>query len=131
MLSDSPAFAGFSVDDIDAAAHFYGDVLGLGVGREMDGTILSIALGGGGRAIAYPKDDHSPATFTVLNFLVDDIDATVDTLAAAGVAMIEYPELGDFDAKVVHRGAGGYPDIAWFADPAGNILSVLSTPGDR
>lgn len=128
MLTHSPAFPGFSVDDIEAAARFYRDVLGLAVAPEMDGMLLRITLGGGGFAIAYAKDDHVPATFTVLNFPVDDIDATVDALRAAGVAMLTYPEIGEADAEGIHRGGGEYPDIGWFADPAGNILSVLTDP---
>lgn len=127
MLTHSPAFSGFSVDDLDAAERFYGGLLGLGTDRAMEG-VLDIDLGGSGRAIAYLKADHVPATFTVLNFPVADIDATAAALVAAGVRLLTYPALGAFDATGIHRG-DGHPDLAWFADPAGNILSVLGGPG--
>jgi predicted enzyme related to lactoylglutathione lyase len=122
MLSKSPAFSGFSVDDVAKAKAFYGDTLGLDVSdEEMD--LLQIRLGNGTVVMAYPKDNHSPATFTILNFPVDDIDAAVDELAAKGVTFERY-EGFDQDAKGIARGPEG-PHIAWFTDPAGNILSVL------
>ncbi|CAM3793325.1 VOC family protein [Smaragdicoccus niigatensis] len=126
MLGTSKTFSSFSVDDLDAARTFYGEVLGLSV-RDDDMGILHLDLAGGAEAIAYPKPDHQPATFTVLNFQVDDIDATVDELTARGVTFETYPGL-PHDAKGVLRGraANQGPDIAWFTDPAGNILSVLS-----
>ena len=122
MLSDSQAFSGFSVDDTAAARAFYGDVLGLTVTEE--NGILGIALGGGHRAIAYPKDDHEPATFTILNFPVPDVEAAVDALSAKGVRFERYEGTPmETDDKGIFRKGG--PLIAWFTDPAGNVLSVL------
>ena len=122
-LSDVPAFSGFSVDDIPAARAFYADVLGLPVSEEHG--MLTLHLAGGGRpTLIYPKDDHVAATYTVLNFPVDDIDAAIGELVERGVA----PLAGDWtDATGVMRGRqrGMGPDIAWFCDPAGNIISVL------
>lgn len=123
MLGQTKAFSGFSVDDIPAARDFYGGTLGLDV-TEDDG-MLHLHLGAGGTVLVYPKGDaHVPAEFTVLNFPVRDIDAAVDALAAAGVTFERYPDFPEPDAKGIHRGMG--PDIAWFRDPAGNVLSVLS-----
>jgi len=126
MFEPKHGFSGFSVDDVDAAADFYGTTLGLGVARNaMDA--LDVSLPGGARVFVYPKPDHQPATFTVLNLVVDDIDAAVDELNARGVTTKIYD--GDFtDAKGIARGraAGRGPDIAWFRDPAGNVLSVLA-----
>ncbi len=126
MLGNSKTFSGFSVDDVTAAKRFYGEVLGLDVSDDTMG-ILQINLAGGARAIAYPKPNHQPATFTVLNFEVDDIDAVVDELVSRGVTIDRYDGF-EHDAKGIMRGkaAGHGPDIAWFRDPAGNILSVLS-----
>lgn len=123
MLTHTAAFSGFSVDDVDAAAVFSRDVLGLDA-RVGEMGILEVALPGGGRVIAYPKDDHVPAAFTVLNLVVDDIDRAVDELRAAGVETKIYtdPDFGT-DERGISRGAG--PEIAWFRDPAGNVLSVL------
>lgn len=128
MLANSKAFSGFAVNDLDAARAFYGDVLGLDVAvEEMQGVPqqywpLSLKLGSGADVLIYPKPDHQPAVFTLLNFPVDDIDATVDELAARGVRFEQYE--GDIatDAKGVHRGC---PLIAWFRDPSGNILSII------
>jgi catechol 2,3-dioxygenase-like lactoylglutathione lyase family enzyme len=121
MLGATKAFSGFSVDDIQAAKSFYGETLGLEV-SESNG-LLNLHLGGGATVLAYPKGpQHTPATFTVLNFPVEDIDAAVDELTRRGVVFERYPEL-EADAKGVFRGGG--PFIAWFKDPAGNILSVL------
>lgn len=124
MVTISSSFAGFSVDDLTAAETFYRDTLGLAVERNEMG-ILDISLPGGGHVIAYPKDDHEPATFTILNFVVADIDVAVDELNAAGVATKIY-DRDDLptDERGIARGNGG-PDIAWFRDPAGNVLSVL------
>ncbi|HXU86107.1 MAG TPA: VOC family protein [Verrucomicrobiae bacterium] len=121
MLKDSQAFSGFSSNDIAAARVFYGETLGLDV-TEDDG-MLNLRFAGGGRGIIYPKPNHEPATFTVLNFPVDDIEATVDRLTAAGVVFERYPGMNQ-DNRGIARDAGG-PAIAWFKDPAGNILSVL------
>jgi catechol 2,3-dioxygenase-like lactoylglutathione lyase family enzyme len=122
MLRNSHAFSGFSVTDIAAARSFYGDVLGMEVSEE-DG-MLTLHLAGGGRVLVYPKENHEPATFTILNFPVGDIDAMVDTLIAAGVTFERYDGLGQ-DQRGVMRDQG--PPIAWFKDPAGNILSVLES----
>ncbi len=124
MITVESAFAGFSVDDTDAAEAFYRDVLGLDA-RAGEMGIVEIALPGGGHAIAYPKEDHAPAAFTVLNLVVADIDAAVDALNAAGVETKIYSDPDyNTDDRGIARGYGG-PEIAWFRDPAGNILSVL------
>jgi catechol 2,3-dioxygenase-like lactoylglutathione lyase family enzyme len=120
MFRDSPAFSGFSANDIDAERRFYADVLGVDV--EEENGMLNLHLGGGQDVLIYPKDDHQPATFTVLNFRVTDIDAAVDQLAAKGVMFERYEGAGQDDKGI----ARAYPPpIAWFKDPAGNILSVL------
>jgi catechol 2,3-dioxygenase-like lactoylglutathione lyase family enzyme len=122
MLKDSQAFSGFSVPDTEAARTFYADTLGLDV-TEANG-ILTLHLGGGHRAIAYPKPDHVPATFTILNFPVADIEATVDELTGRGVVFEKYEGTPmETDAKGIFRKGG--PLIAWFTDPAGNVFSVL------
>ncbi len=120
MFRDSSAFSGFSVDDIGAARAFYADRLGLEVSEE--NGMLTLHLGGGGRVIIYPRPNHAPATYTVLNFPVDDIDAAVDALTDAGVSLDRYDGF-DQDERGIMRDNG--PAIAWFTDPAGNILSVL------
>jgi catechol 2,3-dioxygenase-like lactoylglutathione lyase family enzyme len=122
MLKDSKAFSGFSVPDVEEAQRFYGETLGLEASIE-GGGILSLRFAGGGTAIAYPKDDHEPATFTILNFPVADVEAAVDDLASRGVEFERYEGFPQ-DEKGIMRGQG--PDIAWFKDPAGNILSVLN-----
>ena len=127
MLSDAPAFASFSVDDLDAAERFYRDTLGLAVER-LDMGILSVTPAGGTRVMLYPKPDHRAATFTVLNFEVPDVASAVERLTAAGVTMQRYD--GEGGVTTDERGIaqdGGGPAIAWFTDPAGNILSVLET----
>lgn len=122
MLRNSKAFSGFSAKDIDAARAFYAEVLGLEVTDQMG--LLTLHLGGDHRAIVYPKPDHQPAGFTVLNFPVPDIDAAVDELAAAGVEFEKYEGTPmETDAKGIFRKGG--PLIAWFTDPSGNILSIL------
>lgn len=120
MLKDSHAYAGFSASDIDAAKEFYSTTLGLDVSEEHG--MLTLNLTGGGRVLIYPKDDHQAATFTVLNFPVEDINATVDELTRRGVAFERYAGMNQ-DERGVMRDYG--PPIAWFTDPAGNILSVL------
>lgn len=129
MFKDTKAFSSFSVDDLDRAKTFYGETLGLEVRPvEMPDmpagyAPLSLQIAGGNSVLVYPKPNHEPATFTVLNFPVSDIDRAVDELAARGVRFEQYDgEIGT-DAKGIHRGGG--PLIAWFRDPAGNILSVL------
>lgn len=121
MLKDSRAFSGFSSNDVPAARAFYADVLGLDVTEE--NGMLDLRFAGGGHGIIYPKPNHEPATFTVLNFPVDDIEAAVDGLVAAGVVFERYPDAGQ-DERGIARDPQG-PAIAWFKDPAGNILSVL------
>ncbi len=123
MVAFDSAFSGFSVDDIPAAQSFYRDALGLAA-EVNDMGILDITLPGGAHVIAYPKSDHVPAAFTILNFAVADIDAAVDELNAAGVVTKIYddPDFGG-DARGIMRGRG--PEIAWFRDPAGNVLSVI------
>jgi catechol 2,3-dioxygenase-like lactoylglutathione lyase family enzyme len=123
MFKDTKAFSGFAVNDVDAARKFYGDTLGIEVTEE--NGLLSLHLGGGTTVLAYPKEDHEPAGFTILNFPVDDIDAAVDELTARGVTFERYEGMPQ-DDKGVMRGNG--PDIAWFTDPAGNVLSVLREP---
>ncbi|HEU4916790.1 MAG TPA: VOC family protein [Acidimicrobiia bacterium] len=121
MFTDTRAFSGFSVDDIQRAKDFYGGILGLEVTEE-DG-MLALRIPDGGHIMIYPKDDHEPATFTILNFPVEDIDLAADELAERGVSLIRYEQF-DQDEKGIWRGEGG-PPIAWFEDPAGNILSIL------
>jgi len=123
MFKDSKAFSTYSANDIPAAKQFYGETLGLEVTEQMDG--LGLQLAGGGSVFIYPKDDHEPATFTVLNFAVDDVDAAVDRLTEAGVRFEQYEGELQTDEKGVFRGDGEAPTIAWFKDPAGNILSVI------
>ena len=121
------AFSGFSVDDIDAARTFYGDTLGLEVTTNPMG-FLDIRLPQGGSILVYAKPNHTPASFTILNFPVVDVEAAVDDLNARGVVTKIYtdPDFGT-DAKGIAHGAPGRgPDIAWFTDPAGNVLSVLA-----
>jgi catechol 2,3-dioxygenase-like lactoylglutathione lyase family enzyme len=126
MLTHSPAFAGFSVDDIASARTFYADTLGLEV-SEANG-MLTLHLGGGGRVLVYPKEGHEPATFTVLNLPVEDIDDAVDALAARGVVFERYEGMAHDEKGVARPPSPEYgPPIAWFKDPAGNILSVLQT----
>lgn len=120
MLGRSKAFSGFAVDDIDAARRFYKDVLGLDV-SEHNG-MLTLELASGAHVLVYPKEKHTPASFTVLNFPVDDIDTAVDELVRRGVRMERYPGM-PADQRGVMRESGPY--IAWFTDPAGNVLSVL------
>lgn len=120
MLQHTKAFSGFSVDDLDRAEAFYGETLGLPVERNEMG-MLTLGVGGGEGILIYPKDDHVPATFTILNFPVDDTEAAVDALTAKGVEFLRYDGTDD---KGIQRGYG--PVIAWFTDPAGNVLSVLS-----
>ena len=121
MLENTNAYSGFSVDDIPAAKQFYGDTLGLEVVEE--NGLLGLQLAGGTRILVYPKGEaHEPASFTVLNFPVDDVDTAVDELTARGVKFERY-EGFDQDERGIMRDQG--PDIAWFKDPAGNVLSVL------
>jgi predicted enzyme related to lactoylglutathione lyase len=122
MLKDSHAFSGFSTNDIDAARAFYGDTLGLDVSEQMG--LLRLTFAGGGSGIIYPKPNHEPATFTVLNFPVEDVEGTVDKLVEAGVIFERYDGLTQ-DERGIARDPQG-PAIAWFKDPAGNILAVIA-----
>jgi predicted enzyme related to lactoylglutathione lyase len=122
MLADSLAFSGFSVDDLDAARTFYEQTLGLSMSDVGMGGVARLQLGGGTEVVVYAKPNHVPATFTVLNFPVADVDKAVDELAGKGVEFLRY-ENPPTDEKGIMR-AGG-PLIAWFTDPAGNIFSVI------
>ena len=120
MFANTKAFSGFAVGDLDQARRFYGDTLGVTT-SEQNG-LMTLHLAGGRDTLVYPKPDHVPATYTILNFVVDDIDKAVDELAGRGVQFERYEGAGQ-DEKGINRGGG--PDIAWFRDPAGNILAVL------
>jgi catechol 2,3-dioxygenase-like lactoylglutathione lyase family enzyme len=120
VFENTKAFSGFSVDDIDRARQFYEGTLGLKVTEE--NGMLGLHLSGGGDILIYPKPDHTPATFTILNFPVEDIDRAVDDLTGNGIEMVRYEEMNQ-DDKGIMRDQG--PPIAWFLDPAGNVLSVL------
>src|SRR6186713_622721 len=122
MLKDSKAFSSFAVKDLDAAKRFYGETLGQDV-RDGPMGVLELHLAGGATAMVYPKPDHQPANFTVLNFAVQDIDAAVDKLTSAGVKIEQYgrDDLPQ-DAKGISRDPNG-PAIAWFTDPSGNIVA--------
>ncbi|WP_372967767.1 VOC family protein [Microbacterium sp.] len=121
------AFSGFSVDDIDAARTFYGDTLGMDVTTNAMG-FLDIALPDGGSILVYAKPNHTPASFTILNFPVDDVEAAVDDLNARGVVTKIYDdsEFATDEKGILRGGPERGPDIAWFTDPAGNVLAVLS-----
>ena len=124
MFTDTPAFSGFAVDDLDAARSFYRDTLGLKVTDEEMG-ILTLHLAGDRPTMVYPKPDFTPATYTILNFPVEDVDAAVDDLIACGVEFERY-EGFEQDDKGIARDPRG-PAIAWFKDQAGNILAVLES----
>jgi catechol 2,3-dioxygenase-like lactoylglutathione lyase family enzyme len=122
MLRDAKAFSGFSVDDLPKAKAFYGETLGLDVGEE--NGMLQLHIAGGTTILVYSKPNHTPATFTILNFPVADVEKAVDDLTARGVPFQHYDE-GDLVTDAKGIASGGGPKIAWFTDPAGNILSVL------
>ena len=124
MFENTKAFSGFAVDDIEAARQFYGEVLGIRVEDAGEANLLTLQLAGGDRpTLIYPKPDFEPATYTILNFPVDDIEAAVEALKDRGVAFEIYE--GMTDEQGIMRQGG--PLIAWFRDPAGNILSVLES----
>ena len=131
MLKDAKAISGFAVDDVPRAREFYGTTLGLDVadaslgveGAEVPAG-LEIRLGPGTRVLVYPKPDHTPATFTILNFMVEDIERVVDALSARGVRFEHYETGPKTDAKGIHRRPEVHP-VAWSRDPAGNILSII------
>jgi predicted enzyme related to lactoylglutathione lyase len=120
MFKSTEAFSGFAVDDMQAAQDFYGETLGLDVSS--DNGIMTLHLAGDRPTIVYPKPGHVPADFTILNFRVDDIEQAVDDLVARGVKLERYDGF-EQDERAIHRGGGPY--IAWFKDPAGNVLAVL------
>jgi len=120
MFKDTRAFSGFAVPDMEQARAFYGETLGLETSEEYG--LMTLHLAGARPTLVYPKPDHTPASYTILNFPVDDIDAAVDALTERGVVFERY-EGSEQDEKGIHRGEGPY--IAWFTDPAGNVLSVL------
>ncbi|MCU1543001.1 MAG: glyoxalase [Microbacteriaceae bacterium] len=123
MFTPDKAFSGFSINDLDAAKTFYGECLGLTV-VENDMGFLNLQLANGATILAYVKPNHEPASFTILNFEVDDVEAAVDDLNSRGVVTKIYDDADSHtDEKGIARGWG--PDIAWFRDPAGNVLSVL------
>jgi len=122
MLTNSKAFSGFSVNDVSEARNFYEATLGLRVSE--DNGMLTLHIAGGRDILVYPKDDHTPASFTILNFPVDNEESAVDELIRRGVRFERYPGMdADMDEKGIFRGGG--PLIAWFTDPAGNVLSVI------
>ena len=120
MFANTKAFSGFAVDDLEAARKFYGETLGLRTSEQYG--LLTLHLAGDRDTLVYPKPDHVPASYTILNFQVDDIDAAVDELVRRGIPMERYEGMGQ-DDKGINRAGGPY--IAWFKDPAGNILAVL------
>ena len=120
MFANTKAFSGFAVDDLEAAKKFYGQTLGLSTSEQYG--LLTLHLAGDRDTLVYPKPDHLPATYTILNFSVDDIDAAVGELVSRVVQMERYDGMGQ-DEKCINRAGGPY--IAWFKDPAGNILAVL------
>lgn len=126
MFKNNQAFSGFSVDDLQKAKDFYGKTLGMEVSENSMG-ILELRIANGGKVIIYPKPNHEPATFTILNLPVPDVEKAVDQLTKAGVRfeIYNYPDLKT-DERGIASGGGG-PKIAWFKDPAGNILSVLES----
>jgi len=121
MFRDTKAFSGFAVNDVPRAKQFYGETLGLNVSEEYG--MLQLHLGSGATVLVYPKDDHTPAGFTILNFPVENVEQAVEQLRQAGVELERYEGDLETDDRGIHRGEG--PNIAWFKDPAGNILSVL------
>jgi catechol 2,3-dioxygenase-like lactoylglutathione lyase family enzyme len=120
VFENAKAYSGFSVDDIHSARQFYEGTLGLKVTEE--NGMLGLHISGGGDVLIYPKPNHTPATFTILNFPVEDIDRAVDDLTGSGIEMVRYEQMNQ-DEKGIMRDDG--PPIAWFLDPAGNVLSVL------
>jgi len=129
MFADTNAYSGFATDDLEKAQEFYGETLGLRTSVLVEGELLALHLAGDRETLVYRKPDFTAATYTILNFPVDDIDKAVDELTARGVELERY-EGFDQDEKGIVRGLGSGegPDIAWFKDPAGNILSVLKEP---
>ena len=128
MFGNTKAFSGFAVDDLAMAKQFYSETLGLEVTEEND--LLTLHIAGDRPVLVYPKPNHTPASFTILNFPVGDLEAAVDQLAARGVDFERYEGTPiATDEKGIFRGGG--PLIAWFTDPAGNVLSVVEAEGPR
>jgi catechol 2,3-dioxygenase-like lactoylglutathione lyase family enzyme len=128
MFGNTKAFSGFAVDDIEKAKQFYAGTLGLEVTEE--NGMLTLHVAGDRPILVYPKPHHTPASFTILNFPVDDIELAVDQLTASGVVFERYEGTpAATDEKGIFRGGG--PLIAWFTDPAGNVLSVVESEGPR
>jgi catechol 2,3-dioxygenase-like lactoylglutathione lyase family enzyme len=121
MLADTKAYSGFAVDDLEKAKQFYGETLGLRTSILEEGVLMQLELAGDRNTLVYEQEGSTPASYTILNFPVDDVEAAVDELAARGVSFERYDGF-DQDEKGIARGSG--PDIAWFKDPAGNVLSV-------
>ena len=122
MLGDTKAFSGFAVDDLQKAREFYGETLGIRIEHEGEMPLMTLHLAGDRPTLVYEKDDLVPANYTILNFEVEDVEAAVDALVERGVSFERYDGFPQ-DEKGIMRGEG--PDIAWFTDPAGNVLSVL------
>jgi catechol 2,3-dioxygenase-like lactoylglutathione lyase family enzyme len=131
VLTTTGGFSTFAVSDLEEARRFYGETLGLDARTESEMGLLELHVGDGLPITVYPRPDHQPAAFTVLNFLVPDIEAAVGQLEAAGIGMQRYDVAGGMqaDARGIYRGYG--PAIAWFTDPSGNILSVIEQPEGR
>jgi predicted enzyme related to lactoylglutathione lyase len=126
MFAETKAFSGFAVDDLAKAQEFYGETLGVKTTELVEEMLLQLDLAGDRPTLIYAKPDFAPATYTILNFMVDDIEATVDELSERGVELERYEGM-DQDEKGISRSPAG-PLIAWFKDPAGNILSALQEP---
>ena len=129
MLKHSHAFSGFSVNDIQKARTFYADILGLEV-KDNSMGLLELRIERGNNIIIYPKPNHVPATFTILNFPIKNIETVVDGLIEKGITFEQYGDPIKTDQKGICYGGGKGPNIAWFKDPAGNILSVVEDPID-
>jgi len=123
MFENTKAFSGFAAPDLEKAREFYGETLGIRTSLEENGQLLNLKIAGDRDTLVYAKPDHEPANYTILNFPVDDIDAAVDELASRGVEFLRYDGFGQDDKGIARDPEG--PPIAWFTDPAGNILSVL------
>jgi predicted enzyme related to lactoylglutathione lyase len=125
MFKNTKAFSGFSVNDLQKAKAFYSQLLGMEVSENKEMPLIELQIAGGSRILIYEKPDHTPATYTVLNFPVDNVENAVDQLTERGVRFEKYEGKLKTDEKGIFHGGG--PKIAWFKDPAGNILSVLQT----
>jgi catechol 2,3-dioxygenase-like lactoylglutathione lyase family enzyme len=124
MFESTKAFSGFAVDDLERAREFYAGTLGIKVSEDSP-ELLTLHLAGDRDTLVYRKPDFVPATYTILNFVVDDVESAVDELSAGGVSFEHYDDFGQDEKGISPSGEG--PTIAWFKDPAGNILSVLET----